>query len=290
LLAPCIVRTFEKTFTVVDIIKFTEEDEMKYLIVEHSSGKYFGFNLRESNKRSTAFSIVQDKDEVMVMGWKVAKVIPTWVLGFVDWTNLMSSYNATLSQDVEMVNTNDILNANNVNVGNDDEVNWSEKKIEDAKIKTADLLYVGDGLFQGDEPQKNDERNVINEAISLKEGSSGYKQEVMSHQPISNPYSSINIKYKSSNVNTKFDVDADVFDLCGGTFKEELSTNISKAIKSNALDVYVTGPFNNVKTGKNHFAVIFGAFLKEWPLKDSFLCGYLHTLASKMNSMKDSKN
>jgi hypothetical protein len=37
LLAPCIVRTFEKTFTVVDIIKFTEEDEMKYLIVEHSS-------------------------------------------------------------------------------------------------------------------------------------------------------------------------------------------------------------------------------------------------------------
>ncbi len=88
----------------------------------------------------------------MVMEWKVAKVIPTWVLGFVDCNNLMSSYNATLSQDVEMVNTNDVLNANNVNVGNDDEVNWSEKKIEDAKIKTADPLYVGDGLFQGDEP------------------------------------------------------------------------------------------------------------------------------------------
>jgi hypothetical protein len=112
---------------------------------------------------------------------------------------------------------------------------------------------------------------------------------VTSHQPVSNPYSSIKIKYKSSNVNTKFDVDADVFDLCGETFKEELSTNISKAIKSNALDVYVTGPFNNLKTGKKHFAVIFGSFLKGWPLKDSFLCGYLHTLASKMNSMKDFK-
>jgi hypothetical protein len=94
---------------------------------------------------------------------------------------------------------------------------------------------------------------------------------------------------RQSNVNTKFDVDADVFDLRGGTFKEELSTNISKAIKSNALDVYVTGLFNNIKTGKSHFAVIFGAFLKGWPLKDSFLCGYLHTLASKINSMKDSK-
>jgi hypothetical protein len=73
---------------------------------------------------------------------------------------------------------------------------------------------------------------------------------VTSHQQVSDPYSSINIEYKSSNVNTKFDVEADAFDLCGGTFKEELSTNISKAIKSNALDVYVTGPFNNIKTGK----------------------------------------
>jgi hypothetical protein len=48
LLAPRIVRTFKKTLTVVDVIKFTEEDEMKYLIVEHSSGKYFGFNLEAS--------------------------------------------------------------------------------------------------------------------------------------------------------------------------------------------------------------------------------------------------
>jgi hypothetical protein len=68
-----------------------------------------------------------------------------------------------------------------------------------------------------------------------------------------------------------------------------MSTNISKANKSNALDVYVTGPFNNLKTGKSHFVVIFGSFLKGWPLKDSFLSGYLHTLASKMNSMKSSK-
>jgi hypothetical protein len=79
--------------------------------------------------------------------------------------------------------------------------------------------------------QKNDKCNVINEVISSKEGSSGYKQEVRSHQPVSNPYSIVNIKYKSSNVYTKFDVDAGVFDICGRTFKEELSTKINKAIK-----------------------------------------------------------
>ncbi len=135
-LAPCIVMTFAKTLTVVDIIKFTEEDEMKYLIVEHSSRKYFGFNLCESDERTSAISIVQDRDEFMVMGWKVAKVIPTWVLGFVDLNNLMTSYNAMLSQDVEMVNTtNDVFNADNVNVGNNDEVKWCEKEIEDTKSK-----------------------------------------------------------------------------------------------------------------------------------------------------------
>jgi hypothetical protein len=194
LLAPCIVRTFEKTLTVVDIIKFSEEDEMKYLIVEHSSGKYFGFNLRESNERTSAISIVQDKDEFMVMGWKVTKVIPTFVLGFVDWNNLMTSYNATLSQDIEMVNTNDVFYADNVNVGNNYEVNWCEKEIEDHKIKSADPLYVGDCLFQGDDPQNNDNHDVTSEAISSKEGCSGYKQEVTSHQPVSNPYSSIKIE------------------------------------------------------------------------------------------------
>ncbi len=106
------------------------------------------------------------------MGWKVAKVIPTWVLGFVEWCNLMTSANAALRQDIEMVNTNDVFNADNVNVGNNDEVNWCEKEIEDAKIKSADPLYVGDGLFQGDDPQKNDNHNVINEANSTKEGCS----------------------------------------------------------------------------------------------------------------------
>ncbi len=77
LLAPRIVRTFDKSLTAVNIIKLTEENEMKYLIIEHSSGNYFGFNLHESDERTSTISIVQDKEEFMVMGCKVAKVIPT---------------------------------------------------------------------------------------------------------------------------------------------------------------------------------------------------------------------
>jgi hypothetical protein len=160
LLASCIVRTFDKSLTAVDIIKFTEEDEMKYLIIEHSSDNNFRFIIHESNKHTSAISVVQDIEEFMVMGWKVAKVIPTWVLGFVDRNNLMTTYKATLRQDVKIVNTNDVFNAKNINVGNNDD---------------ADSLYVGDGLVQGDDPQKIDNHNVINEANSTKKGCSGYK-------------------------------------------------------------------------------------------------------------------
>ncbi len=92
----------------------------------------------------------------------------------------------------------------------------------------------------------------------------------MNHQPVSNPYSSINIEYKSNNVNTKYDVDADVFDLCVGTFKEELSTNISKVIKSNALDVYVTGPFKNIKTKKKPFCCDIWSF-SQWMAIEGFI-------------------
>ena len=59
--------------------------EMKFLIIEHSSGKYFAFNLSDTEECSTAFGIIQDKFEFMVMGWKVAKSMPTWTVGFSDW-------------------------------------------------------------------------------------------------------------------------------------------------------------------------------------------------------------
>jgi hypothetical protein len=135
--------------TAVDIIKFTEEDEMKHLIINHSSGNCFGCSLHESNERTSEISIVQDKEEFMVMGWKVAKVIPTWRLGFVDWNNLRMPYKATLRHDIKIVNTNDMFNADNVNVGNNDEVNWCDKEIEDAKNHICRLTLCWRWSFSG---------------------------------------------------------------------------------------------------------------------------------------------
>jgi hypothetical protein len=52
-------------------------------------------------------------------------------------------------------------------------------------------------------------------------------------------------------------------------------------MKPYALDVYVSVPFRNAKTKKSHYVVVYRNFGKAWPLKASFLCTYLHTLAGK---------
>ncbi len=73
---------------------------------------------------------------------------------------------------------------------------------------------------------------------------------------VHNPYINVHPEHISSNAKTKFDGDADVFDLCGIEFKKELATNISKANKTEPVEVHVTGPFLNSKIGKGHYCVL----------------------------------
>ena len=253
---------------------------MKYLIIEYSDEKYYAFNLLDDLECSSAFGIVQDKLEFMVMGWKVARAIPTWVLGYSDWKDFMISIKCATNQEDGKLHADVHVNANN------NENGWNEEEIKQARVKSADPLYVGDNVFQGDVPKSNG-IGVINKSNAESAYATMHNQAVSNDAQVSNPYANVKVEFQSRN--TKFDVDGDVFDLCGGNFKEELSSNISKSIKSNLLDVYVTGPFINGKTGKTHFVVIFGPFLKAWQVKDTFLRGYLHTLANKMNSVKNSK-
>lgn len=277
-----VVRTFGKHLTVEQINEFIEEDNMKYIIFEYSGEKYYAFNLLDGVEYATAISIIQDKFEFMVMGWKVARVIPTWVLGCFDWNAFMNSIKGSTNQEDGKDHAHVDANANN------DELNWDRSHIEQARIASADPLYVGDGLFQGDTP-KSYGIGDINESNAATASTTNVNEVVSTGAKVSNPYSNVKIEFQRSNGQNKFDADDDVFDLCGGNFKEELSTNISKSLKSNLLDVYVTGPFLNGKTGKSHYVVVFGAFLKAWPLKDSFLRGYLKTLANKLNSVKNAK-
>ncbi len=106
-------------------------------------------------------------------------------------------------------------------------------------------------------------------------------------QVIHNPYLKVQPEHVSSNVKTKFDGNADMFDVCGDELKNEISTNIIKANKSEPVEVHVCGPFMYSKTGQGSYIVVFGVLKKGWTWKAPFICGYLGTLVERMNSRKN---
>jgi hypothetical protein len=46
------------------------------LVVKTFDEKYYGFNLKRANERATAKKIIQDVNNFIVNGWKVARHIP----------------------------------------------------------------------------------------------------------------------------------------------------------------------------------------------------------------------
>ncbi len=63
-----------------------------------------------------------------------------------------------------------------------------------------------------------------------------------------------------------------------GNLKKTISENVAKAVTFNSMDVHITGPFSNKKTGKSHWVVVYGDFGQAYMLKAQFIGVYLETL------------
>jgi hypothetical protein len=81
----------KKEITFDEILKFVEDEQFKYLVLESVNDNYYGFNLKNKLARKTSKEIVLgnwmvlvDADEY-VIGWKVAKNIPSWVNNAIAW-------------------------------------------------------------------------------------------------------------------------------------------------------------------------------------------------------------
>jgi hypothetical protein len=65
---------FDKKIDLEDIVKFTKDDEMKYLVVKYTNSSFYGFNLVDKNERHTATKIVADvDDDFTITGWRMSK-------------------------------------------------------------------------------------------------------------------------------------------------------------------------------------------------------------------------
>ncbi len=56
-------------------MEYKENENFKYLFIKSCHGEYYGFNLKVKKERCYATMIVSpdERDDFMVLGWKVAK-------------------------------------------------------------------------------------------------------------------------------------------------------------------------------------------------------------------------
>jgi hypothetical protein len=82
---------FQKKITFDEILKFVEDEQFKFLVLESIDDNYYGFNLKNKLERKTAkeivlgnWTVVVNADEYII-GWKMAKKLPSWVNNAVAW-------------------------------------------------------------------------------------------------------------------------------------------------------------------------------------------------------------
>jgi hypothetical protein len=73
-------------------MEYKENKNFNYLVIESSHGEYYGFNLKVKKERSYATKIVSpdERDDFMVVGWKVAKKLPKWICNANSWIDFIS--------------------------------------------------------------------------------------------------------------------------------------------------------------------------------------------------------
>jgi hypothetical protein len=145
-------------------------------------------------------NVVIDKDDFTVVGWKIGNIIPDWVKRYEDW-------NIYIGSALEGVVTHQVNNAGANN--GEDEVIFDETSNSKANKFIASLHYDVEAR----------EKNIYDNAEKTEDS------ENKNGQVINNPYINVKSEHISSNVKTKFDGDADMFDLCGNELKKEISTD-----------------------------------------------------------------
>ena len=364
---------FDKQLTLEDIIKFTKDDKMKYLVVEYSNGNFYGFNLVDANERRDAKIIVADVDnDFTICGWRISKDKPSWAASYAEWQGYIKN-SPHVDQDV-------CIKA--VATGNNDSASSSDHSVEseeesrsdddsDAsdlnckkKAKTNNICDWGhviqcnhtelppfkcqkDGcknlvhhLCQGNWERSNGhsdilarycfshhpknsssndlvdwenttdhlQSNTVNsgsmktvqncgvdastEELNLKSVNTFPILEVQPMHGMNSHETGINAGIKAQSVAMKQVVDhvfsgEDLDLFSNSNLKEEVSNNVNRNMSS-SVDFYITGPFNNEKTGKSVWSIVLGVPGKSWALKDTFIQSYLHTLLLKRQQNRPS--
>jgi hypothetical protein len=164
----------------------------------------YGFNLSNDVEKAAAIQVVRDKHDFTVGGWNIGKVIPNWVTSFKEWNIYNSVYNQINNVGAKSFVDDDILRI-------------------DSKLKSQNRI---------DDLQKDieaGEKEIYNNIVRTKENKN------INGKVIHNPYLKVMSEHISSNVKTKFDGNADVFDVCSDELKRKFQPTSSKQTSQNQL-------------------------------------------------------
>jgi hypothetical protein len=103
--------------------------------------------------------------------------------------------------------------------------------------------------------------DVCNSVSAKKKKMSPIKNEKKTDNDVFDAITEADLKKKMSQhvvetVKSNFE-DGNVFkSICGGDLRDKIAEN--NTFKSNLVDIHITGPFRNKKTGRSHWVVVYG--------------------------------
>ena len=148
----------------------------------------------------------------------------------------------------------------------DHEEKNDEEEDPDKALRDTDdpLPYCGGEAWQGDPVEGMGASNQKN--TTPKKGNKKKENETLSYDIFDNDHE-----------------DASIFaSINGDDFKKEVAKNVKLSMKTNTVDIFITRPFCNTKTGKSIWIAVFGDYGSAWILKSQFLKGYIGTLLKRI--------
>jgi hypothetical protein len=283
--------------TIKDLIKYKDDDDFAYLVIEASNDQFYGFNPKNKEENNQAKNIVRDSDWYVV-GWKVSRELPSWVKKANYWTdkifekNIIEEHANGKYNDPNNDYENDCNDDDNYYIDDGDEL-VDDNVNDDSKDDNDDEEDDNFDDDNDDDDNDDDEDKTSVEDYTAKDGNE--------NTVVKNPYDKRNnckgnlkddSTYGNSAVN--FNSNGNI-DMCEesiekevtmfnniGDIKHKVAQNIKNATKAKTLQVYVTGPIRNNRTGKTHWVVVFGDSGLAWVLKGPFLTGYIEYLLSQV--------
>lgn len=294
------ISRFQKSLTYKQIMEFVDNENFQYVIVEVTCFTTYGFDMKNIKQHEIAEDIVSQSwtytsIEDKIIGWKIAKELPSWSKGVAAWLKFVqnddqssdaseekeeSEYNYE-DDDEDKLNDHNKFNINLKQDSSDsDEDGYDDKAIR----KGNKFEYIANTNESEEDNQyilsSEDNYNEQNKRICTSRSKS-FVENIESEEDNNNSYIS---KITSVGTNNQYGIGNNQFNkVFDDDFMTKYGNNFKTSSQSDKIDVFVTGPFRNKNNGKSYYIVVLGDLKKAFVIKSLFIRGYLATIMSGLN-------